>query len=886
MMQVTAWTQTMAEHRGRGALSDHGNGGGDVPERAVAADLLRNVFADPHAAAARARDLLTSTTDPVASSMARQVIGIVLRDHGEMAAALVELRKALRLARDAKDPMRVADVNATLGAALAMAGRTAQGLGHLDLAVQDSRGVALATVLTRRAWVFGMLGRHRAALADLRRAVRVFAGAGDVLWQARALNIRGSTQIRLGDLAGAEHDFIRAAELFASLGQELDVAFTVQNRGGVAFVAGDLPRAFARYAEAADAYDRLGEVLEELVVDRCRAYLAAGLAGEAVDVVETALRQPVQPRHRAELLLMRANAALAAGDVEKGALSADKARRMFRRQQRDWFEVRAQLTGLSARRASGRSGRALLAGAASLVERMRPLRVPEMPQALLLAGRLAAEVEPTSAPAYFAEAAAYRRSAVSTTRATGWLATALERRTRGDSRGVLRACASGLQALDEHQATLGSPELRALATRHGEELSALATREALAGGDPRRLLLWAERWRATALSQPPVTAARDDVAAADLAALRAHNRKLAEARATGETTEQLERQGAHLEQAIRHRRLQAVGAGGHRERFAVDTLLGALSDHGGHLVELIELDGELYAVVAGHGRVRRFRIGPVAEAVQALEFAHFTLRQAARGRPVRLDPVGERLERTLLGPVAGALRDGAVVLSPTSRFHAVPWGLVPSLAERPLTTAPSAGLWLRARSIVEPTDGDTVLVVGPGLASGGAEVPLLASQNPDAVSLGDGAATVDRTLDALDGARLVHLAAHGHFRHDSPMFSSIVLDDGPLVVHDFERLTRAPYRVVLSACESGVMKPVGADELLGLGAALLSLGTAGIVSSVAVVHDEATVAVMEALHQELRSGGGLAEALLAARVGAAHDPTLAATAASFTALGV
>jgi len=42
-------------------------------------------------------------------------------------------------------------------------------------------------------------------------------------------------------------------------------------------------------------------------------------------------------------------------------------------------------------------------------------------------------------------------------------------------------------------------------------------------------------------------------------------------------------------------------------------------------------------------------------------------------------------------------------------------------------------------------------------------------------------------------------------------------------VHDFERLARAPYRVLLSACESGVMKPVGADELLGLGATLLSL---------------------------------------------------------------
>ena len=152
--------------------------------------------------------------------------------------------------------------------------------------------------------------------------------------------------------------------------------------------------------------------------------------------------------------------------------------------------------------------------------------------------------------------------------------------------------------------------------------------------------------------------------------------------------------------------------------------------------------------------------------------------------------------------------------------------------------------------------------------------------------LGGGTATVDAALAALDGARLAHLAAHGHFRQDSPLFSSLALDDGPLVVHDFERLRRAPYRVVLSACESGVMKPVGAGELLGLGAALLSLGTAGVVSSVAVVNDEATVEVMVALHARLHEGAGLAEALLAARTATAHDATLAATAASFTAMGV
>ena len=37
-----------------------------------------------------------------------------------------------------------------------------------------------------------------------------------------------------------------------------------------------------------------------------------------------------------------------------------------------------------------------------------------------------------------------------------------------------------------------------------------------------------------------------------------------------------------------------------------------------------------------------------------------------------------------------------------------------------------------------------------------------------------------------------HVAAHGTFRADSPMFSSLRLDDGPMTVHDVERLRRAP----------------------------------------------------------------------------------------------
>ena len=105
-------------------------------ERARLADeLLLLAVTNPEAAQARATEVLASTADPWLQSVARHVRGLALRERGDLARALPELRGALRLAAATGDPDREADVRATLGVALAMAGRTAQGLAQLDRAV-------------------------------------------------------------------------------------------------------------------------------------------------------------------------------------------------------------------------------------------------------------------------------------------------------------------------------------------------------------------------------------------------------------------------------------------------------------------------------------------------------------------------------------------------------------------------------------------------------------------------------------------------------------------------------------------------------------------------------------------------------------------------------
>jgi CHAT domain-containing protein len=137
----------------------------------------------------------------------------------------------------------------------------------------------------------------------------------------------------------------------------------------------------------------------------------------------------------------------------------------------------------------------------------------------------------------------------------------------------------------------------------------------------------------------------------------------------------------------------------------------------------------------------------------------------------------------------------------------------------------------------------------------------------------------------MDGARLTHVAAHGTFRADSPLFSALRVDDGPLTVYDLERLNRAPHQVILSSCDSGLTATAGADELLGLAGSLLQLGTTALVAGVVLVNDLAAVPLMVALHRRLRTGAGPAAALCDARLDTAGDPVATATGWAFTCLG-
>jgi CHAT domain-containing protein len=126
-------------------------------------------------------------------------------------------------------------------------------------------------------------------------------------------------------------------------------------------------------------------------------------------------------------------------------------------------------------------------------------------------------------------------------------------------------------------------------------------------------------------------------------------------------------------------------------------------------------------------------------------------------------------------------------------------------------------------------------------------------------------ATVGAVMGALDGATVAHLACHGHFRSDSPLFSSLELADGPLNVYELQRLSRPPDLIVLSACDLAISDPRPGDELLGFAAALIGMGARTIIASVVPVPDAAARRLMIALHGDLTAGLSPAVALARAQ---------------------
>ncbi len=115
-------------------------------------------------------------------------------------------------------------------------------------------------------------------------------------------------------------------------------------------------------------------------------------------------------------------------------------------------------------------------------------------------------------------------------------------------------------------------------------------------------------------------------------------------------------------------------------------------------------------------------------------------------------------------------------------------------------------------------------------------------------------ATLAALQERAPECRVLHLATHGDFRPDNPLFSGLAMADGWLTTLDIFNLRLQASMVTLSACQTGRSVVGGGDELLGLMRAFLYAGAASLVLSLWAVEDRSTAELMEAFYQKLADG--------------------------------
>jgi CHAT domain-containing protein len=108
---------------------------------------------------------------------------------------------------------------------------------------------------------------------------------------------------------------------------------------------------------------------------------------------------------------------------------------------------------------------------------------------------------------------------------------------------------------------------------------------------------------------------------------------------------------------------------------------------------------------------------------------------------------------------------------------------------------------------------------------------------------------------------LLHIATHGVYRQDNPMFSGIRLGDGYLNLFDLYQMRLNANLVALSGCATGMNFVAAGDELVGLQRGLFCAGASTLLLSLWDVHDQSTAELMKLFYGEYLRTGEMAGAL-------------------------
>ncbi|MBK9214898.1 MAG: CHAT domain-containing protein [Chloracidobacterium sp.] len=862
-------------------------------------------------ASAAANVLGKVAPSPVTAATAQWINGIAEITRGRFERAVRSLRQAgemfALLGRDNDAAQtRVAEL-----LALAMPGRydeaVAAGEAALDYFVRTSDHLAAGKVAMNLGNVVSRQGRHRDAEAYGLAACRHFKRAGESAWLAMAENGLANTYAELNQFAKARRIYEKALAASKSLSMTVTEAEIEANLGNLAVLRGQYSEAI-RYLEGSrQRYIELDMPHQSAVADLEIAdiYSELNLLSEAAETYRRIVPEFARLRLRAEEARARlryGRTVAALGDERTGKRELQSALRLFKAEGNCSGQVAALLDSADVliRQRRPRDAQAVIATARAALRNDDDPR-HEITLKLLDGRALAGTGSVGRARRILAEAehmAADRRhtSVLYTIRTElGKLAV-----IGGDLNGAAGYFQKAIRDIESLRSTVGADEFSvAFLGDKAEPFDSLAQLQ-IGQGRLAAAFRTVERARSRALLDaigggkhrpvPPALQQQLDDA-------RSRLNRLYRAVEYGDESDVAEGRKAVLnaERSLADliRRVNSL-TGANRDAGKVLDIkdLQRRLGRDRSLIEYIEIDGVVSAFVVDGTRVRYVReLGSVAEIhglLDDLKFQFETLRYGgerlsryAAQMKGRADHCLKRLYDLLLSPLVRHLAAEKLVIVPAGVLHYVPFHALNDgqryLIESYETVyAPSAAVWARTNA-KRPRGPRKSLIIGYAderIPQAEREAHGLAKVLPDADVFTGKQATFEAFTANAGRHGLIHLACHGQFRPDSPMFSSLHLADGWVTVQDICSRRINASLVTLSACETGVSKIAAGDELLGLVRGFLAAGASSMIVSLWTVNDRAASEMMKHFYSGISGGlspaAALREAQLQPALGGEH----------------
>jgi CHAT domain-containing protein/tetratricopeptide (TPR) repeat protein len=297
------------------------------------------------------------------------------------------------------------------------------------------------------------------------------------------------------------------------------------------------------------------------------------------------------------------------------------------------------------------------------------------------------------------------------------------------------------------------------------------------------------------------------------------------------------------------------------------------------IVEYFRVGARLLAFVVTRDSLAVVPVALVARVQHVMRLLQFQLAWARPGPGQESEAARQSLQAAaqahlaelydeLVAPLRARLQARHLVFVPHDLLHYVPFhalfdGRQHLIDSFSVSYAPSATIYALCHGRSGPAAGRSLVLGVPE-----PQTPLIvdearavAARLPRA-DLYLGADASDTVLrEKGTAARFVHIAAHGFFRSDNPMFSGIRLGGSYLTLYDLYSLKLPAEMVALSACVTGLNVIAAGDELLGLARGLFRAGAASLLVTLWEVPDESTAEFMKAFYDRLAAAPSRAVAL-------------------------